>query len=250
MPDHRRHSASARSRLSCPRMRRLALVLPAAILVLLLAAAVNAASPTAPPPGPPFPNPEVGRAVYDYAGILSPAAIADAEAKIDAIEERTGAEIVVYTQNSGEYPTTEETEQKAQALGEQWKVGRAGFNDGLVIFFDMQPNLQHGQVQLDAGTGFEDAFLSNEERQSIFDNDMLPLPAQRRLRRRPRGRDGEDRRGDDRRACPVARARSPVQCRPGPDRRPDRVPRPDRLGVLQLATLRQGPGLPGRCRRS
>ena len=155
-------------------MRRLALVLPAAILVLLLAAAVNAASPTAPPPGPPFPNPEVGRAVYDYAGILSATAIADAEAKIDAIEERTGAEIVVYTQNSGEYPTTEETQQKAQALGEQWQVGRAGFNDGLVIFFDMQPNLQHGQVQLDAGTGFQNAFLSNEERQSIFDNDMLP----------------------------------------------------------------------------
>ena len=57
---------------------------------------------------------------------------------------------------------------------DQWGVGRKGFNDGLVIFFDMQPNLEHGQVQLYAGPGFEAAFLSNEERQSIFQNDMLP----------------------------------------------------------------------------
>ena len=39
-----------------------------------------------PPPGPPFPEPETDRAVYDYAGLLSPATIADAEATIDAIE--------------------------------------------------------------------------------------------------------------------------------------------------------------------
>ena len=57
---------------------------------------------------------------------------------------------------------------------DQWGVGRKGFNDGLVIFFDMQPNLEHGQVQLYAGPGFEAAFLSNEERQAIFQNDMLP----------------------------------------------------------------------------
>ena len=165
------HRASNGSRLCCLPMRRLALVLPAALLVLLLAAATNAASP---PAGPPFPPPEVDRAVYDFAGILSPRAIADAEATIDAIEARTGSEIAVYTQDSGGYPTTEETEAKALALMDQWGVGRAGFNDGMVIFFDMQPNLKHGQVQLYAGRGFEAAFLSNEERQSIFDNDMLP----------------------------------------------------------------------------
>ena len=127
-----------------------------------------------PPPGPPFPEPEVDRAVYDHAGILSGDAIVEAEAVIDAIEARTGAEVVVYTQNSGEYPTTEETEAKARALMDQWGVGRAGFNDGLVIFFDMDPSLQHGQVQLYAGPGFEATYLSNQERQSIYENDMLP----------------------------------------------------------------------------
>ncbi len=53
-------------------------------------------------------------------------------------------------------------------------MGRAGFDDGLAIFFDLDPSLQHGQVQLYAGPGFEAAYLSNEERQRIFDNDMLP----------------------------------------------------------------------------
>ncbi len=56
-----------------------------ATLVWLFAISTGVASaaspaPSAPPPGPPFPAPEVDRAVYDYAGILSPEAIAAAEA--------------------------------------------------------------------------------------------------------------------------------------------------------------------------
>ena len=50
-----------------------------------------------PAPGPPFPNPIDGQAVYDFAGILSPEAEVAAERTIDAIEERTAAELVVYT---------------------------------------------------------------------------------------------------------------------------------------------------------
>ena len=131
-------------------------------------------APTAPPPGPPFPQPVVNQAVYDFAGLFSADSIVKAETAIDAIETRTGSEVVVYTQNSGRFPTTDETEVKARQLMDQWGIGRAGINDGLVILFDMQPNLQHGQVQLYAGPGFEAAYLSNEERQAIYENDMLP----------------------------------------------------------------------------
>ncbi|MBI3749173.1 MAG: DUF2207 domain-containing protein, partial [Chloroflexi bacterium] len=102
-------------------------------------------------------------------------AISSAEATIDAIEARTAAGIVVYTQDSGTYDlTTDATRAKAAALIDQWGVGRAGFDDGLAIFFDLDPTLRHGQVQLYAGPGFEAAYLSNEERQAIFDSDMLP----------------------------------------------------------------------------
>ena len=153
----------------------LALLAALAWLLVVAGGPVAAASPApAPPAGPPFPEPVVDQAVYDYAGLFSEGAIGKAEATIDAIEARTGSEVVVYTQNSGEYPTTDETEAKARALMDQWGIGRAGINDGLVIFFDMQPNLEHGQVQLYAGPGFEAAYLSNEERQAIFENDMLP----------------------------------------------------------------------------
>ncbi|MFL5647609.1 MAG: TPM domain-containing protein, partial [Chloroflexota bacterium] len=129
-------------------MRRAIALLPLLALGFLILAAAGVTRAASVPPGPPFPPPETDRTVYDYAGILSPTAIANAERVIDGIEARTGAEVVVYSQDSGEYPTTEQTEAKARALMDQWGVGRAGFDDGLVIFFDMEPNLEHGQVQL------------------------------------------------------------------------------------------------------
>jgi uncharacterized membrane protein YgcG len=78
----------------------------------------------------------------------------------------------VYTQVKPESDTPELVNADAHALGNQWGVGRKGFDDGLVILFDMQPNLCHGQVQLDAGAGFKAAFLSDSERQAIYENDM------------------------------------------------------------------------------
>ncbi len=128
-----------------------------------------------PDPGPPFPEPVNDQAVYDFAGILSSGAIVDAEATIDAIETRTGAEVVVYTQPVDYGVTTSETEARARALIDQWGIGRAGFDDGMVIFFDIDPSGEHGQVQLYAAPGFEATFLTNSERQSIFDNDMVPF---------------------------------------------------------------------------
>jgi uncharacterized protein (TIGR04222 family) len=126
-------------------------------------------------PGPPYPDPEVDRAVYDFAGILSPEAIVKAESTIDAIEARTAAEVVVYTELADYGVSQEETEGRAIALIDQWGVGRKGFDDGLAIFFDIDPSLQHGQVELYAARGFEAAYLSNSERQKVYDEDMLPF---------------------------------------------------------------------------
>ena len=131
-----------------------------------------------PAAGPPFPDPVAGRAVYDYADVLRPETEAAAETTIDAIEARTGAEVVVYTQVVDYGITTEEAEAHAIALIDQWGVGRRGFDDGLVILFDMDPSLEHGEVQLYAAPGYREAYLTNQERQRIFDEDMLP-----RLRR-------------------------------------------------------------------
>jgi uncharacterized membrane protein YgcG len=144
-------------------------------LVWLLAVGLGPVAAESPLPGPPFPDPIENQAVYDNAGVLSAVTIAKAEATIDAIEARTGAEVVVYTQDAGTYGLSpEETEAKAFALINQWGVGRKGFDDGMVIFFDLDPSLRHGQVQLYGAPGYEAAYLSNAERQTIYENDMLP----------------------------------------------------------------------------
>ena len=44
----------------------------------------------------------------------------------------------------------------------------------MVIFFDIDPSGEHGQVQLYAAPGFEATYLTNSQRQSIYENDMLP----------------------------------------------------------------------------
>ena len=159
-------------------MRRLA-ILPALVLGLMLAGVANAASPPpSPSPGPPFPEPVDGQAVYDYAGVLDPGIEAQAERIVDAIEAQTKAEIVVYTQGLGrDGITPEEAEAHAAALMDEWGVGRAGINDGLVILFDLDTSLRHGQVQLYAGAGFADAYMTPDELQAVFDNDMVPLLA-------------------------------------------------------------------------
>ena len=131
--------------------------------------------PTGAAAGPPFPDPENDRAVYDQAGVFTPETVAAAEATIDAIEARTGAEVVVYSQVVDYGITTEEADRHAQALIDQWGVGRKGFDDGLVILFDLDPSLEHGQVILYGGPGYRAAYLDNTEKQRIFDEDMLPL---------------------------------------------------------------------------
>ncbi len=124
--------------------------------------------------GPPFPDPVPDVAVYDHAGIFGPETIAGAETTIDAVEERTGAEVTIYTQVVEEGRTTGQANDDARSLMDEWHVGRKGFDDGLVIIFDMYPGLEHGQVILYGGTGFRATFLDNGEKQRIYEDDMLP----------------------------------------------------------------------------
>ena len=62
---------------------------------------------------------------------------------------------------------------------DEWGVGRKGFDDGLVILFNMYPGLDHGQVNLYGGPGFRATFLDNSEKQAIFDERHAAAPAGR-----------------------------------------------------------------------
>jgi uncharacterized membrane protein YgcG len=147
--------------------------------LLAFGAATAATVLASTPAGPPFPPPVNDQVVYDFAEILSPQTEAAATATIVAIEKRVGAEIVVYTQYK---PGSDDdsTDQDAIALINQWGVGRAGFDDGLAIMWNTtrlqcSPDVSgNGRVRLYAAPGYQAAYLSNSERQQIFDDDLLP----------------------------------------------------------------------------
>ncbi|MBX3031561.1 MAG: TPM domain-containing protein [Chloroflexi bacterium] len=125
------------------------------------------------PPGPPYPEPVPGLFVYDHAAVFRPETRTAAAAIIAGIRERTGAEIVVYTQMKPESDTPAKAERDAIELIDQYGVGRLGFDDGLAILFDLSDPC-HGQVQLYAAPGYRASYLTNEDRQRIFEQDMLP----------------------------------------------------------------------------
>ena len=159
---------------------------------------------------------------------------------------RTGAEVAVYSQVVEDGRSTEEADRDARALMDQWGVGRKGFDDGLVILFDMYPGLEHGQVILYGGPGFRATFLDNAAKQRIFDDDMLP-------RLRAGDFDGAllvaiqrvDAAATPQHAATLERG-APAQRRRRPRRRPARLPARRGLGPLVVAPVRPGSGLPGR----
>jgi uncharacterized membrane protein YgcG len=130
---------------------------------------------SAPPAGPSYPDFVADVRVYDWAEILDPATERSLEDTIAGIEERTGAQVVVYSQVKPEADTPDDAERDAIGLIDQWGIGRAGFDDGLVILYDLSLDRLHGQVQLYAAPGYAAAYLTNDQRQAIFEQDMLPF---------------------------------------------------------------------------
>jgi uncharacterized protein len=128
-------------------MHRWARALPGALALLWVTAAVAAAA------GPLYPEPVDDQSVYDTAGMMSPAAIAEAEELIDAMEANVGAEMVVYTEDN---PGISEDQNlaNARALMDQWGVGRAGFDDGVVLMVALSPVAGQSRVSLYGGSGF------------------------------------------------------------------------------------------------
>src|SRR5690348_364114 len=105
-----------------------------AAAIAIAAAAIAAAAFAG---GPPYPSPVTGQRVYDTADVLSDATKAQAEAIIGRIEQRSAAQVVVYTQVKPESDTEAAAEADARALIDQWGIGRKGFDDSLVILLDL-----------------------------------------------------------------------------------------------------------------
>lgn len=123
--------------------------------------------------GPPYPDPIEGIAVYDPAGALTPEIEARLESRIDQIEQRSAAEIAVYVELEPGLDN-EQAGSNAAALMDQWGVGRSGFDDGLVIYVGLDESLEHGQLILYGGSGFDAVYADEDQRQEIFDEVMVP----------------------------------------------------------------------------
>lgn len=149
------------------RLARVAGVFAAASLLLAAPAAALELPPS-----------QEGVAVYDLARVWQPATIAAAQATADAIRSRTQAQLAIVSIPTGEGDVSLETAKAdARLIMDTWGVGRAGVNDGLVVLFDLDTTLQHGQVYLYTGAGFRDLYLSDEEAQTVVNDDMLPKAA-------------------------------------------------------------------------
>ncbi|HSL97312.1 MAG TPA: TPM domain-containing protein [Candidatus Deferrimicrobiaceae bacterium] len=122
-----------------------------------------------------LPPPREGVYVYDFAGIWTDAPEQAAQRVAEEVRARTGAVIVIVSWPTGLARVTPEIAlADARDIMRQWGVGRAGVDDGLVVLFDLDTSLAHGQVTLWAGDGFQDLYLNARERERIVNGDMLP----------------------------------------------------------------------------
>ena len=126
-------------------MNRFLLARPAAALVaaaaLFAAAPSRAAEPVIPPPPQSW--------VTDTVGYMSPAARESLARQLEAYEQRTGHQVLVWIGGTtGDVPI-EEFPVKAF---EKWKVGRAAKDDGLVFFLFTEDR----KMRIEVGYGLED----------------------------------------------------------------------------------------------
>jgi len=122
-----------------------------------------------------LPPSETGRYVYDLAHVWNAATIEQAQLEIADIRARTGTEIAVVSWPSGLSRVGLDTGRAdALTIMDTWGVGRKGIDDGLVILFDLDTTLQHGQIYLYGGRGFLASYLSQADLQAVVNDAMLP----------------------------------------------------------------------------
>ena len=150
----------------CSRLaQRLGLGVASAV-VLWLALAPLALAITLPPS-------EAGRSVYDLAGIWRAETIASTQQTADRLRSQTGVEMAILSIPTGEPSVTTETAAAdAKSVMDTWGVGQAGVNNGIVVLFELDSTMKHGQIYILGGSGILSTYLSQSAIQGIAD-DMI-----------------------------------------------------------------------------
>jgi uncharacterized membrane protein YgcG len=116
-----------------------------------------------------------GKHVYDLAGALTPAQVADLEGAAASVDQ-AGAPTVVYLRRKDAGDAT--TRQDARALMDAWAVESSpGMKDGFVLLLNLRPaDIQHGSAALVAGQHL--GLLNDGRLQGVYDGTMKPRLAE------------------------------------------------------------------------
>jgi uncharacterized protein len=147
--------------------RRYCLPALAGLLILALAAGVQAQAGTGvatPIPAPPQ------RWLTDTAGLVSPAAASEFDARLEAVERSSGRQFVVYIGATTGGVPIEDWAVKAFAA---WRVGRKGLDDGLALFIMTADK----RLRIEVGYGLE-GLVPDALAARVINDEMVPRLAQ------------------------------------------------------------------------
>lgn len=110
--------------------------------------------------------PPQGRLVNDFAGLLSPQAEAQLEARLIQLEKDTAAEVTVVTIVAlGD----ESIESYAEALFQKWGIGKKGADNGVLFIMA----LEERKMRIEVGYGLE-GVLTDGRAGRILDKEVVP----------------------------------------------------------------------------
>ena len=120
-----------------------------------------------------LPPSQEGKSVYDFAGIWTNGTVAAAQQTADRLRSQTGVQMAIVSIPTGESSvSTSEAEQTAKDIMDAWGVGQAGVDNGIVVLFDLDDTLRHGQIYVYGGRGIVSTYLSPAAAQNVA-NAML-----------------------------------------------------------------------------
>ncbi len=140
---------------------------PAKILLIALFLIVTRIIPAQDIPS----RPEPPRLVNDFAGIFTPDELQDLEYTLRYFNDTTSNQIVVVTVKS---LNGSDASSFAYSIGEQWKVGQSGFNNGIVVLVKPKyRNSDRGEAFIATGYGLE-SVIPDATAKNIVENEMIP----------------------------------------------------------------------------
>lgn len=110
------------------------------------------------------------RYINDFANVLNKSQINHLEQKVQQFEARSSTQIVVVTVNDLEGM---DANSYAFEIGDKWKIGKKGFDNGIVILFKPKTNISKGEVSIQVGYGLEPV-IPDAIAKRIIENEMIP----------------------------------------------------------------------------